>query len=288
MTLPAPQALNEAQWLQERRKGIGGSDIGVILGVSVDRNGRPYKTPYQLWLEKTGRSPPAPENHFMTAGKYIEPVIVQMWQNTTGYEIISASFDNVLYHHPNYPFIIGTPDRIFIHNNQRGILECKNTRMYITIDNLPKSWFCQIQWYMGLLDIQEAHIAWLVQGCEFHYHVFDFVPEFWQMMIEKAAEFWECIEKDRPPKPLNSHDIEAIFPTQVIGKSVQATEVTAELVSEVKEIRAKIKQLGTEESQAIDTLKIIMKDSEFLVDEDGKILATWQVRGKNRIFSIRK
>lgn len=37
------------EWIERRKKTIGGSDIGVICGRS------PYKTAYQLWLEKTGR-----------------------------------------------------------------------------------------------------------------------------------------------------------------------------------------------------------------------------------------
>lgn len=39
-------------WLAFRAKGVGGSDKGTILGLN------PYSTPYDLWLEKTGRQKP--------------------------------------------------------------------------------------------------------------------------------------------------------------------------------------------------------------------------------------
>jgi putative phage-type endonuclease len=39
----------KAEWHKKRSMGIGGSDIGVVMGDS------PYKTRYQLWLEKTKR-----------------------------------------------------------------------------------------------------------------------------------------------------------------------------------------------------------------------------------------
>lgn len=39
-------------WLAFRAKGVGGSDMGTILGLN------PYSTPYDLWLEKTGRQKP--------------------------------------------------------------------------------------------------------------------------------------------------------------------------------------------------------------------------------------
>lgn len=38
-------------WHNERSKGIGGSEVAAILGVS------PYTTAYQLWLDKTGKTP---------------------------------------------------------------------------------------------------------------------------------------------------------------------------------------------------------------------------------------
>ena len=39
--------VNRDQFLAGRKKGIGGSDVAAILGFS------PYKSPYQLWLDKT-------------------------------------------------------------------------------------------------------------------------------------------------------------------------------------------------------------------------------------------
>ena len=38
------------EWLQARKLGIGGSDVAAILGLSK------YKSPYQLWLDKTSRA----------------------------------------------------------------------------------------------------------------------------------------------------------------------------------------------------------------------------------------
>lgn len=46
------KADRHAAWLESRRQGIGGSDMGTILGLNA------YKTPYELWLEKTGRVEP--------------------------------------------------------------------------------------------------------------------------------------------------------------------------------------------------------------------------------------
>lgn len=40
--------MNREEWLEERKKGIGGSDVACILGMS------PYKSNVELWEEKVG------------------------------------------------------------------------------------------------------------------------------------------------------------------------------------------------------------------------------------------
>jgi len=39
------------EWLEWRKKGIGGSDASAVCGVSR------YRSPIELWLEKTGQLP---------------------------------------------------------------------------------------------------------------------------------------------------------------------------------------------------------------------------------------
>ncbi len=43
--------MSRDEWLLERRKGIGGSDASVILGINK------WQTPFELWLDKTGQVP---------------------------------------------------------------------------------------------------------------------------------------------------------------------------------------------------------------------------------------
>ena len=41
-----------ADWLEYRKQGIGGSDASVVCGISR------YKSPVELWMEKTNQLPP--------------------------------------------------------------------------------------------------------------------------------------------------------------------------------------------------------------------------------------
>lgn len=59
---------DEAHWHELRAKHIGGSDSAAILGVS------PYKTKWQLWMEKAGRLSPEDlsNNKAVQAGTFLE------------------------------------------------------------------------------------------------------------------------------------------------------------------------------------------------------------------------
>jgi putative phage-type endonuclease len=275
--------LNEEEWLNRKKQGIGGSEISALLDVN------PYKTPYQLWLDKTGRSPPLPDNKYLRAGKLMEPVIVEFFQQETNYEILKNSEENHLYLHPEHSFILGTPDRIYRDlEGKEGILECKNTRFPISLDNFPKSWLCQLQYYMGLTKIEQGEIAFLSQGVDFTHIKFEFVPEFYNYMIEKAVDFWEKhIQTDIPPPLETSGDVEKMFSSSVSGSIVTAAESTIEIISNLKKIREEISALSEKEKKIIEKIKMIMRDSEALTNGE-EILITWKT-GKNqkRIFLIK-
>ena len=69
-TLVKTVNLSHADWLRYRTMGIGGSDVSVLAGIN------PYKSVYQLWLEKTGQTEPAEsENEYTHFGTVLEPVI---------------------------------------------------------------------------------------------------------------------------------------------------------------------------------------------------------------------
>lgn len=49
--LVSTENLPYEDWLEYRKAGIGGSDAAVVCGISR------YKSPVELWMEKTGQLP---------------------------------------------------------------------------------------------------------------------------------------------------------------------------------------------------------------------------------------
>lgn len=99
--------MNEAEWLEERRKGIGASDIAAVMGVSR------WKTPYQVYLEKRKEANDFLGNKIMDWGKRMEGPIRQWYSDTTGRTVIIPQKEDgtpkILYH-AKYPFLLASLD----------------------------------------------------------------------------------------------------------------------------------------------------------------------------------
>lgn len=85
------------------RTHIGSSDVGAILGVD------PHRSPTDVWLALTGRGDPQTENQFMTAGKMLEPVILDLAANEFGQPVRHHPQNEVIIH-PSLSWAGCTPD----------------------------------------------------------------------------------------------------------------------------------------------------------------------------------
>ena len=71
------------EWLENRMKGIGGSDAGAIVGVN------PWKSPYTLWCEKTGKITNDIDNEVMRQGRDLEQYVAERFCEETGKKVVS-------------------------------------------------------------------------------------------------------------------------------------------------------------------------------------------------------
>lgn len=70
--------LSYEQWLEYRKTGIGGSDASVVCGINK------YKSPVELWLEKTGQLPYQEAGEAAYWGTQLEPVVRSEFTKRTG------------------------------------------------------------------------------------------------------------------------------------------------------------------------------------------------------------
>ena len=81
LRLVETKGLDRAAWLGVRRAGIGSSDAAAAVGLN------PYKSPLELWMEKTGRvahddvSPGFDDPRYW--GTLLEPYVAVAYQQKT-------------------------------------------------------------------------------------------------------------------------------------------------------------------------------------------------------------
>ena len=267
-------------WLQHRTKGIGSSEVATIVGLN------PYETPYQLWRRKVGIDSPIEDNQFMRAGRLLEDAVSRFFEEETNKKIIASSKGDWLIQSKTKPYLQVSPDRLYWvgdkrDNANKGILECKTTQRQIEKDNLPKHWFCQLQYQLGVSGLQQGAIAWLTQGKDFGYSELTFVPDFYEWLVEEVDRFWiDNILGKKEPDLVSVEDVVTMFPNHVEEKDLVVDLDVFEKVVRLKELKSEIDTLEVEKKSLENQIKLVFKDNESLSYE-GVTLATWK-SGKER------
>ena len=112
--------MDKLEWLKERQKGIGGSDVGAIMGVNK------WKSAFEIYLDKpeeiTEEKESSEAAHF---GTILEDIVAKEFTLRTGKKVRK---DNRHLVHKNYPFMVANIDRRIVGEN--AILECKTANSF--------------------------------------------------------------------------------------------------------------------------------------------------------------
>lgn len=269
-----PKDRNE--WLECRKAGIGSSEVATIVGLN------PWETPYQLWRRKLGLDPAKDETFAMKAGHYLEDAVAQFWHDETGCEIIKRSAGDWLIANKERPYLQVSPDRTYWltgmtkNNTNKGILECKTTQSQIDADDLPKHWFCQVQYQLGVAELEHGSLAWLCSGREFGYKDMEFVPDFFAWLVEEVDKFWkDNILGRQEPSAQSVQDILLKYTRHTDGKVTEVSKDIFNAYSELKEVKEQAAALEERKTALEEKLKFAFGDAE-AISYGGQTLATWK------------
>jgi len=264
--------MSQKQFLLDRQKGIGGSDVAAIMGITT------WKTPLDIYLAKTM---PIPSDEDFEAiadkpklerGRRCKKYILEEYTDRTFQTLTPGR----LVRHPRYPFLQGHVDA-FVKSYEDILVEPKS------VGGSPSTWNNEIPLYYKA---QVAHYA-MITNCErvdvpvlfdrWQYACFTYYrdPEFEDQVLEACRTFWnEYILKKNPPNPINLHDIQSLYPISEAA-GCQATEgIQGDLQELCSILQAKKKLIEREEAIKIPIMDY-MKNHETLLD-GSTILATWK------------
>lgn len=279
---------DEEGWLKARTRGIGGSDVGAICGVS------PFTSARQIYLNKTGQfqealKPNDAAKERMHFGHMLEPIVADEYSQRTGNKVVAVNATLV---HKDHPWALANVDRLIVDDDGRpiGVLECKTTSEYMNEEwesgEILMSYIYQLNWYLWILGLEKGAFACLVGGNKFYYYDVFRNDELLENTIIPAAEkFW--FENVLALKEPEMQATDTDFANSLYSTVVKNSEITLpddetnELARTVFECKAKIKELEKIMAEAQNRIKDRLQDNEIGYTKDYTI--KWSPRSQVRV-----
>ncbi len=252
---PARQGTPE--WHAARRLGVGSSDIAVIAGES------PYRSPYELWAEKTGlvptSEPGADQAELFEIGHLMEPVLLELYERRTGRHPKRAHQMRV---HPDLPWAFASLDAIA---PVRRVVEAKWTNSSRWGDaGVPDDVLLQVQWQ---LFVTGWHVADVVALKGPRSRIVE-VPRdagIIDEVVALATEFWQRVESRTPP-PIDGSEstrrtLIALHPAATAPALTPTPDLVA-LVDQLVEAKAVAKSAAEMEASVANAVRAVIGDAD--------------------------
>lgn len=272
--------MSRFEWLQERSKGIGGSDASIILGLNK------YKTAFELWLEKTGQTEPVEiDNEAIYWGNQMEDVVAKEFEKRTGKKVRRR---NYMFSHPDYHFIKANLDREVM--KESAILECKTASAYLKGewdgDEIPAEYLVQVQHYLGVTGKDKAYIAVLIGGNQFIWKEIERDDELINMIIDAEVNFWKTHVLGGVPPELDGSSaaeqyLKERYDCAQEGKEIVLPSSYKEMLEQYEQVKSDEKLLQTAKKDIENKIKAELKEAEAGITDS--YIVTWKNVSSNRV-----
>lgn len=248
----------EQEFHEERLSCLGGTDIAALLGL------HPYKTDFDVFLEKTGQLPPFTPNDSMQMGTGLEPYIAAKYEKQTGIPLLKGGFVR----HPTISFFGGHLDYLAAtqeHGVEIKLVGARQKHRWSDPgpdQRVPEEYYCQCQWYMFLTGMVRWHLVAqkefkkdldiyvIEQDCDLHIR-----------MVDTAVPWWERhVLGQQPPEAkgaLATRYIAKQHPTERTQAIIPADSTMLEVFSEAQSVEEELR----EAKERYETLKNRIKQA---------------------------
>lgn len=279
--------MSRSDWLEERRKSLGGSDIGAVLGMN------PYRSPYMVWAEKTGRLPEGEDNEAMRQGRDLEEYVARRFTEKSGLAVRRV---NAIMRNDAFPHMHANIDRAVV--GQDSGVECKtasalSTSKYTT-GEFPAHYYAQSVAYMGQCEYTRYYLAVLILGLDFKIYQLtrvygDACPDWCESSVyvpeeeiaalrDAAVEFWGYVETDTAPPVDGAEATTETLKTIYAGGAEDGIELfgRSDLFTCWYDLDEQIKELEKQKELIRQTLMSDLGDAEAGTCDGHKV--TWKTQ----------
>ena len=260
-------------FLRERKKSLGGSDMGAVLGMNN------YSSPMSVWMDKTGKSPDKEESEWMRLGNDLEDYVASRFSEKSGLKVIN---DRQTWRNDKYPYLHANIDRRIV--GQKSGVECKvtsqlNEKKYRD-GNFLDSYYAQTVEYLCVTEFERWYLAVLILGVGLRIYQMtripnDVCPEWCESSVyvddneinalAKAGEaFWKYVETNTPPPadghPATSNAITMLYPESNQNRTVDLFGYE-DCLTQYMALKTQIDELTKLREEMANRVKLYMGDS---------------------------
>lgn len=201
------QLESREEWLEVRKKSLGGSDAASVLGLS------PWKSNVKLWLEKKGKLEieDISDKSYVKFGIEAEKPIRDLF--TLDHDEFEVQyFENNIWINDKFPFAHASLDGWIteIETGTKGILEIKTVNIYNNNDlawkdRIPDYYYAQILHYMMITEFDFAILKARIKYSEDYIAVKTYridrlnVLEDIKLLAEREKDFYKSLQGDVVP-----------------------------------------------------------------------------------------
>ena len=232
----------------------------------------PYKTPYQLWAEKTGMTPEQKVGDAARRGVILEDAVGQYYEQERGVKLRKS---NGIVRLKKHPRIMASLDRTIV-GETKGIVEIKTSASpRWSMWPVPPEVMIQVHVQMGIVGAEWCDVVALLGGLVFKIERVEFDAQLWAEIQRSAMLFLEAIDTKTPPQ-LEALDAQAyaIATPQESDEFVEANSSLENVYRQLREVNAELHFL--EEKKG--SLEIILKEA--IGNKAGLAGAGWTVYWK--------
>lgn len=258
--------MSREEWLEHRKKAIGGSDAAAVVGLND------YASPYSLFAEKTGRIPGFAGNLATEVGAYLEDFVAKKFEEETGKRVRR---ENAIIYNDKYPWAHANVDRVVV--GESALLEIKTTdslnmKKFRGVE-YPANYYCQAIHYLGVTEKERCYLAVLIGNKDFRWYTIERDEAEIEALMTAESEFWKLVQDDVPPLA-DGHRATS----DALGKVYNvASDKTLDLAAHKSDLAnyialgKRIAELETERAEAANRIKHFMGDFGYGVHDDVRV-----------------
>lgn len=244
------------EWLEIRRKSIGGSEASAIVGMNQ------YTSQYAVWADKMGKLPAKDDNEPMRLGRDLEEYVAKRFSLETG---IKLRRENNIIYNPDYPFAHANVDRMVI--GEDAGFEAKTTSALslskFKNGEYPANYYVQCMHYLALTGCKRWHLGVLILGVGFKHFLIERDEAEIEALMTAEREFWEHVTSGIPPAVDGSkatvEAIKAVYPESE-DTSVNLSGYESELNQYVA-LSDMVEDITRQRDEVANRIKAYMGDS---------------------------